>query len=350
MKKSMFAVLTLSAAWSLPLLAAGPQVLTSTPTTTPPAIDGNAEGAWDSAKALKVTVNKLPYKPNNGYEGMKSTEVTLRALHDKEHFYMLVQYTDPQESIERFPWVKQGDGSWKQKSNKDSTGHDNTYYEDKFAILWDINARGFAKKGCDAACHVAKDGKVNGIVDKSPGRKFTSKPGQTIDMWHWKSVRSNPVDQVDDQFIDSTADPKANKNWGRKGDSKPGGGYKNNVSEDKKSPLWMAKDASSGGYWLMANNKVDFVDEFKAGDIVPGIVVSPFEGSRGDIEAKGVWKDGMWTIEMKRKLVTTGDKADEQDVQFDDMGKSYSFGVSVFDNSQINHIYHEGVLQLKFAE
>ncbi|WP_211217142.1 hypothetical protein [Psychromonas hadalis] len=31
-------------------------------------------------------------------------------------------------------------------SNKDDTGHDNTYYEDKFAILWDINSDGFAEK------------------------------------------------------------------------------------------------------------------------------------------------------------------------------------------------------------
>ena len=351
MKTHHRAILALGTlAWASPLLAAGPQVLTSTPTTVPPVIDGNAESVWDGAKPLQVTVNKLPYAPNNGYTGMKATKVSLRAMHDKEYFYMLVQFQDPTKSLERYPWVKQADGSWKQKKNKDSTGHDNTYYEDKFAILWDINARGFAKKGCDAACHIAKDGKVMGIEDKAPGRKFTSRPGQTIDMWHWKSVRSNPVGQIDDQFIDSTADPKANKNWGRKGDSKSGGGYKDNVSEDKKTPLWMAKDGVTGGFWLLHDNTAEFSDKFKAGDVVPGIVVSPFQGSRGDINANGVWKDGTWTLEMKRKLVTTGDKADEQDVQFRDLNKGYPFGVAVFDNSQINHIYHEGVLVLKFAK
>ena len=56
----------------------------------------------------------------------------------------------------------------------------------------------------------------------------------------------------------------------------------------------------------------------------------------------------MWTLEIKRKLVTTGDKAKEQDVQFDDLKKTYYFGVSVFDNTQINHMYHEGVHQLTF--
>ena len=52
--------------------------------------------------------------------------------------------------------------------------------------------------------------------------------------------------------------------------------------------------------------------------------------------------------EIRRKLVTSGDKADVQDVQFDDLSKLYHFGISVFDNSQINHLYHDETLILKF--
>jgi len=63
-----------------------------------------------------------------------------------------------------------------------------------------------------------------------------------------------------------------------------------------------------------------------------------------------VWKDGVWTLEMKRKLVTTGKFADIQDVQFTDLDKEYPFAVAVFDNSQINHIFHDGVLNLKFKK
>ena len=114
-------------------------------------------------------------------------------------------------------------------------------------------------------------------------------------------------------------------------------------------PAYMAKGGPTGDYWLMKSDAVPFVDTFKAGDRIPGIVVSPFQGSRGDITAKANWKDGVWTIELQRKLKTTGENADTQDIQFTDMGKSYPFGVAVFDNSQINHIYHEGVLKLKFA-
>ena len=51
---------------------------------------------------------------------------------------------------------------------------------------------------------------------------------------------------------------------------------------------------------------------------------------------------------MKRKLVTDGSNAKTQDVQFDDMSKTYPFGIAVFDNSQINHVYHRDVLNMVF--
>ena len=324
-------------------------VLTSVRTTDSIVLDAKAEGAWNKAKALEVHLDKQPYKPNNGYKGIKETTVKLKSLYDKEYIYFLIQYEDPTKSLERFPWIKQKDGSWKQLSNKDSTGHDNTYYEDKLGMYWAIKARGFQKKGCDISCHIKEDGKVDGKPDKSAGRKFTRKPGETIDMWHWKGVRSNPVGMFDDQFVDHTRDPKANKNWGRKGDVKTGGGYKNNHNKAKTNPAYMNPSMNEDNkYWVYDDTKVKFVDKFKAGAVIPGIVVSPFTGPRGDIKAKGVWANGVWTIELKRKLVTTGEKADIQDVQFKDTSKPYYFGVSVFDNSQINHIYHDGSLELRF--
>lgn len=166
--------------WTSATLAA--ETLTSVKTSDAPVLDGKAETAWNKAGALEVVVDKLPYEPNNGYPGMGKTKVSLRAMHDTENLYMLIEYDDPTRSLERFPWIKQADGSWKQKASKDSTKHENTYYEDKFAVLWDINARGFKKKGCNAACHMAEDGMNEGVKDTAPGRKFTARSGQTIDM------------------------------------------------------------------------------------------------------------------------------------------------------------------------
>jgi len=272
----------------------------------------------------------------------------MRSMYDAEYIYFLVQWEDPTQSLERGPWVKQPDGKWKQLAARDSTGHENTYYEDKLAMFWNISTKGFDKKGCEAACHKARGGKIAGIEDKSPGRKYTEAAGETIDMWHWKAVRTNPVGQVDDQYVDDTRDPAKNAEWGRKGDAKAGGGYADNVNKDKSGPAWMSKTPSENKYWIVDDQKTEFVDTFKPGDVVAGIVIAPFAGSRGDIAGKAVWKNGAWTLEMKRKLVTGGDKAKEQDVQFADLKKAYYFGLSVFDNAAINHLYHEGAHRLTF--
>ncbi|MFT5730892.1 MAG: hypothetical protein ACI8PB_005082 [Desulforhopalus sp.] len=126
---------------------------------------------------------------------MQDTDVKIKSLYDDTHVYFLFSYKDPTKSLERFPWVKQEDGSWKKLSNKDDTGHDNTYYEDKFAMFWDISTKGFDEEGCMAACH------LDGPGDKSAGRKYTDSAEETIDMWHAKYVRSMPMGMFDDQAI-----------------------------------------------------------------------------------------------------------------------------------------------------
>jgi len=55
--------------------------------------------------------------------------------------------------------------------------------------------------------------------------------------------------------------------------------------------------------WL----RVPFKDNFKPGDVVPGISIDAFYGgNRDDIQVKGAWSEGKWTLEVKRALVTRG--------------------------------------------
>lgn len=310
------------------------------------ALDAN-DGAWAKAKSLSVLVDQHPYQPVS-YKGLKATNVELKSLYDADNIYFKVQYDDPTLSLERYPWIKQEDGSWKMKKNYDETEHENSFYEDKFAMFWDISAKGFAKKGCAIACHMAKDGMNNGFSDKSPGRKYTRNLKETIDMWHWKSVRSEPVGQFDDQYVDGIDNPKDNKNWGRHGDEKTGGGYKDNVNKEKTAPVFMSKNKDHKDYWILDSDKVPFVDTFKAGDMVPSMIVSAFEGSRADIASKAKWENGKWTIVFKRALTTNAPKSATQDVQFSDLKKPYYFGLAVFDNTAINHTYHDGSIKLLF--
>jgi len=336
-------ILTMASIFTLSVSAYGAdQTLVSTKAGSPIVLDGMADKAWDAAKAITVALEELPYEPNNGYEGMRDTEVSVKSLYDDNSVYFLITYKDPTKSLERFPWVKQSDGSWKKLANKDSTGHDNTYYEDKFAMWWNISTKGFEEEGCMIACHLNEPG------DKSAGRKYTASAGETIDMWHAKYVRSLPMGMFDDQYVDNNTDPKKNGGWGRKGDTGKGG-YKNNDNKDKSAPAYMNLGANEDDkYYVIPSKKVPFVDTFKEGDVVPGIDIQPMMGGRADILARNHHENGMWTLEVMRSLKTEGENVETQDVQFTDMSKTYPFGISVFDNSQINHLYHVETLEMKF--
>jgi hypothetical protein len=236
--------------------------------------------------------------------------------------------------------VKQGDGSWKQLKDPDDKGGDNNkYYEDKMAMIWNISSPAFETRGCMAACHTGEG--------KPFGNKYLPNPGEKADIWHWKSVRTGSVGQIDDQYLDATRyDAEKAKEAGRKSDPKTGGGYVDNVSDDKKGPKFALKgNKPVPPYWIVDAEKEPFDDsKYKAGDEVPGIIVAPFTGDRGDIAVKSAWKDGAGTLVFARKLVTGSDF----DVQFNDLKKQYAFGVAVFDNAQVRHAYSPGVLKLGF--
>ena len=341
MKKT--GILTIAGIFALSATAyAADQTLVSTKAASPIVLDGMADKAWSAAKAITVTLDELPYDPNNGYDGMSETDVSIKSLYDSKNVYFLITYKDPTKSLERFPWVKQADGSWKKLSNKDSTGHDNTYYEDKLAMFWNISTEGFEAEGCMIACHLDEPG------DKSAGRKYTASADETIDMWHAKYVRSLPMGMFDDQYVDNNTDPKKNKGWGRKGDTGKGG-YTNNDNKDKSAPAFMNLKANADDkYYVIPSKKVPFVDTFKTGDVVPGIDIKPMMGGRADILARNHYENGVWTLEVMRALKTEGENVETQDVQFGDMGKDYPFGIAIFDNSQINHLYHLETLTMQF--
>jgi len=334
------ATLLISALVQSPAYAA-PTVLTAARADAAPTLDGVADdAAWQSASPVKLNFGKGANLNGNG-----RTSGTLKALRVGDTLFMVLQYEDPTHSQRRSPYVKQADGSWQKLKDPDDKGGDNnTYYEDKAAMIWPIDnsIADFKTDGCFAACH-------DDEPPKPYGNKYTENAGELGDIWHFKTVRTAPVGQVDDQWLDHTRyHPKTAKGAGRHGDAKSGGGYKNIALKDG-MPEFMNKDgrpANRGGtYWLKASDKVPFDDSsFQAGDEVASIMIAPFEGDRGDISAGMAWKDGVWTMEMSRKLVT-GSKTD---VQFDDLGADYLFGVSVFDNAQVRHAFVKRPLALRF--
>jgi hypothetical protein len=321
------------ALWAGPLLAQQ-NVLVAKKVAAPPTLDGGMEDAWKQAAPFTFKVVGGRNLPGG------STEVTMRSVYTADTVYFLVQYKDPTESIRRGPWVKQADGSWQKLRDPDDKGGDNNlYYEDKLGIIWNISSSAFEQRGCMSACHTGEG--------KPYGNKYTKDAGERLDMWHWKGVRTGYTGQIDDQYVDHTRyDKEKSPNAGRKTDPKTGGGYVDNVSDDKKGPKFALKgNKPAPPYWIVDNEKEALDNsKYKAGDEVPGIIVAPFTADRGDIAARHVWKDGVRTVEISRKLVT----GSEFDVQFNDLKKDYAFGVAVFDNAQVRHAFSTGVFKLKF--
>ncbi len=308
-----------------------------------PTLDADvATGVWEKAPATAIKATKgVNFKDNLG-----ETAGTVQAAYDAKSVYLRITYDDPTYSVRRSPFVKQADGTWaKAKDPNDKGGDNNLVYEDKVALIWNINHSifGFDEKfGCQASCHAGEPGKPY-------GNKYTEDEGELGDIWHLKYVRGGFLGQIDNQYLDSTRfDPQKAPEAGRKSDAKTGGGYVDIKLVDGK-PEFMNKSgqaANKGGtYWLREADKAPFDDaKFVAGDEVASIVVEPFTGERGVIKTSAKWKAGKWTIVIERPLVTTS----KFDVQFDDLAKVYGFGVAFFDNAQVRHAQVREPLHLIF--
>lgn len=320
-----------------------PNVLVAAKVAAPPALDGNAnDPAWAAAKPITVTLTDGV----NFAGGKGETKATLRAVYSGDMVYFLVEYADPTNSLRRGPFQKQADGSWKKlvdPANKG--GDDNVYYEDKWAMIWNINnsIADFDKQGCGAFCHAGEPGKPY-------GNKYTAKEGELGDMWHMKGSRTAPLGNVDDQYLDHTRfDAKASPNAGRKSD--PGGPEYGNMKVANGKPEYMNKDAKPGNagglYYVVDGTQVPFDDsKFKAGDEVASYLIYQVKGDRADIKVANRWATGTMTSEAARKLVT-GSKLD---VQFSDLNAQYGFGFAAFDNAQVRHAVHYEPLYLRFAK
>lgn len=289
---------------------------------------------WDEARPLVVELA-------NGTAFDKGrTLVTLQALHDGEEIFVRARWADSTRDCQHQPWRKTEAGWEHLFTVKNDESY---YYEDKFSLVFPTQPDWtFKTLGCAATCHVGEG------QNHAYGTKGFDTP---IDVWHWKATRTDPVGQVDDKYW---AELPGDGSGGRHGDPKDAGGYQKNVSEDGTHPAYLPATPQAvrwGG--VLADQTVPYESDEAAeiaertppGAIVPGIVLSPFEGSRGDVECESEYKDGHWELLIRRKL----DTGHEHDAQFVP-GKSYSFGCAAFDNSSKRHAYGFQVYTLALAK
>ncbi len=309
--------------------------LTAVKVSAPPTIDGDTKDeVWAKAQPLAVPVKE---------GAIGEITVTMKAVYTDTHIYLLAQWPDKTETIEHHPYTFDGQ-KWAKPEEP---------LEDRFAIQWNISAADFERKGCAVLCHTGAR-----YPDKKP-RMHTNAPGEFTDEWHWKAARSNPMGYVDDKYVDNTVDPKDDE----VGHHADGGVrvYKGNKMKDGAPELvWKgtpgnppAVDAAKASLFLRSADAAPYGltnpltgKPWAKGDKVPVAMLQEPTASNADIKAYGRWLNGVWTLEMFRALnpgpnaVKDGKKID---VVFEP-GKTYHFGIAVFDNAEaIDHSFSDAL-------
>jgi hypothetical protein len=309
--------------------ATGKGNLISVKVTSTPKLDGSGSDAvWRDVPELKVQAKDGP-------------EISLRSVYTSDSLYMLISWEDKTESVKKNMWVYDGTKWDRLKDLRVYEDKPTKADEDRLSIHWPINdsIEGFAEKGCLVICH------DSGGFAKRESRMFTNSPTEFADQWHWKAARTNPLGYTDDKWMDNKVLTKAQepnlherREAAHHGDAKGEGklNYSDNKTADGKKPKFRHKGELMGSSFLKKEDvtPIDYSKAaFKKGDTIPGYVLARPRGSRGDADARGVWRNGRWTLEIGRKLVTA-DKA--HDAQFDDLKRTYHFGIAVFDNDGSN--------------
>lgn len=195
---------------------------------------------WDGIAGITV--------PLSGNGGVDSVE--LKAVVHGDMIYVLAVWEDSSEDILHKPY-KWDDASQSYKKTKQM--------EDRFAI----------------SLRMSGDFSAN----KTDGSVFEA------DVWHWKASRSNPVGVAHDKM------------W--KVSAKPFKKAKEHKTPDGKT-VYVAR-LSDAGDRLYKPLKYDA----KQDDVMPRYEVKKNpQGSIADVQAKGVWRDGHWYLELARKLDT----------------------------------------------
>lgn len=210
-------------------------------------------------------------KPTPIKDQASGTMILLRSVYSGDKVYFSVFFNDSVENPLHKPWL------WDKDKEVYETG---AHREDTFVFKWNM-------------------------MDKKVDLSNFSDDSYKADVWYWKANRTNPAGYADDknQELSDSQSEKSTEVESLTG---------------KKRFLSRHSDKGKPAY-----------TEFKPTTFTESLIdrypKSMPKGSRADVIAKGQWKDGNWTIEFERKLVT----GHSDDVQFD-LSKEYLFGVSIF--------------------
>lgn len=325
---------------------------------TYPVLDGDArDEIWTLTEPYQVQTTA----DANGF----APTVTLKALYDNYYLFLLATWEDTTESFRKDMWWlgKPDNGDTTYADRKDYTWHQisspfkaylgtvdkvlidttvvppDTQYvyayeqieisgdEDALAIMWNVNSNNFLN--CANLCH--------------GGSSMSTDTDEMADVWFWSAARTNPKKYADDRSLQDTGfandqgDPcfKPNENEGEPAFA--------NVLDPGSNRSFLYDSTATKYYSTL---------EWRGGNRIAGYILSWPSGSRADIRAVGKYKEGSWTVEIRRRLDTMVE--DGTDIIFNpDTEANIAFHLAIYDNahgdnhaiSSDTHLLH--FLQLK---
>ncbi|HZE97827.1 MAG TPA: ethylbenzene dehydrogenase-related protein [Planctomycetota bacterium] len=236
-----------------------------------PTIDGKADDeAWKAAKPVVVKIDQ----PDE--ETPKKT-ISIKAVHDGTSICILLEWADPDKNDEHSPLI------WK-----------DTAYEAQDDKVEDACVLGF---------------ELEGKFDSDMKAGIESK----WDVWEWGAARTNPTGYaLDRTHVYSKTAPTPPLKARR-------------LTTRDQGQIYFSHPIDEG---TPCYTKIE-IPEKKVKDVLPQYPTQKPTGSAADVEAKGEWANGKWTVEFKRKL-NTGHKDDTTFVA----GQSLSFAVATYDKSE----------------
>ncbi|CAN5860817.1 hypothetical protein BH10CHL1_BH10CHL1_27130 [soil metagenome] len=269
--------------------------------------------ALDAAANYWVTAPLLTVHTKSTTKGQPDgPDVNIQAAYDGKNLTMRLEWSDTTESNLNKAWV--WDGS-KFSRSKD--------LGDRMGVLFPIeNNADFASKGCAGACH-------NLDADQEKWWMGSESADQHLDLWQWTAASTNPVGQAQDEWMSKQEDP-AEMESGTHSDALKSGGSTSNVNKAKDGPAFMHRTDLSASFIITGEQVPVDTSKLAKGASIPTSILAPWVGSRADIQAKGIWKDGKWVVVLLRSLDTGHD---------DDLvltpPKAYPLGIAVFDHTDL---------------
>ncbi|OGA95832.1 MAG: hypothetical protein A3G27_08195 [Betaproteobacteria bacterium RIFCSPLOWO2_12_FULL_66_14] len=326
--------------------------------------------------AKLVKANKLEPTPVDGKNG--SVKLNVQVAYDNENAYFRFQWkTNAAFPGDAYPFLRFDGKEWKPYGAQKLAaaarkGEQPGIYEDRLNMMIDDGkVPGFAAQGCWLTCHNGERDAPNQptadqvkatpffqAIKKNDVRKYLPSTrtdalaswdkgktleevakikaaGGFLDLIQWRAHRSNPVGMADDGYVLEYRNFDAGKNP-----------FASNMDAQTKQPKFMYDEKKVGKKALRiedlrktstvlvpGESAVPFDPSagWKEGDLVSQYVVSRDNaaGSAADNkQAKGVWKDGMWTVVWARKL-----NLDNPDDKALKAGKAYNFAFAVHDDN-----------------